>query len=308
MASAMRGFMGSGGGGGNGVATTKSIGLNYRDAWGKKISVYGSYSFTNRATTLMQDINRQNIFDNGVQVNKQQNNNYTNADIHQFSFNMEYKIDKYNYLKFTPTVTFNNSDNDYASEFVFTDKSNVKINEGRTTDLTSSKSPNFGGNLLFNHRFDSKGRILSLNLKANGSQNLGNDIYDNITTYYNIVGGAFDSTLNQFIDQNNINSSYGANVNYIEPLSKKRHLDFNYSYNYQYIDNNRQNFVTDNNTGAIRFVDSLSNIYDNQYITNRFGVNFITNEKKYKYTIGMAVQLMESLHLQEFEKNGLERL
>lgn len=284
MAGAMRSFMGSSGGG-NGIATTKSIGLNYRDAWSPKVSVYGSYSFTNRATSLIQDVNREDVF-----INKQQKNNYTDADIHQINFNLEYKINKYNYLKLTPNVSINNSNNNYVNPFSITNAANAKINEGLTTDVTDSKSPNFGANLLFNHRFDAKGRILSVNLKANGSQNDGNDIYKNLTTYYNLVGGSYDSIFNQLIDQNNANSSYGANLDYIEPLNKKQHLSFNYSYNYQYVDNNRQNFVYDNNTNVPNLVDSLSNIYTNEYITNRFGVNFNTNQKKYKYTIGVAVQ------------------
>src|SRR5690606_426755 len=96
--------------------------------------------------------------------------------------------------------------------------------------------------------------------------------------------------LNQLIDQNNANSSYGGEVSYIEPLNKKQHLNFNYNYNYQYVDNNRQNFEYDKISGQPYFVDSLSNIYTNEYITNRFGVNFNTNQKKYKYTIGLAVQ------------------
>lgn len=290
MGNAMRGFMGSAGGG-NGVTTTKSLGLNYRDAWGEKISVNGSYSFTNRATSLFQDINRQNIFENGVLINKQQNNNYTVGDVHRINFNLEYKINKYNYLKFTPNVSINSSENDYVSRFLFSDANNAKINEGNTTNNSDSKTPNYGGNLLFNHRFDTKGRILSVNLKANASENNGQDLINNLTTYYNMVGGGtYDSVLNQLIDQNNANSSYGGEVSYIEPLNKKQHLNFNYNYNYQYVDNNRQNFEYDKISGQPYFVDSLSNIYTNEYITNRFGVNFNTNQKKYKYTIGLAVQ------------------
>src|SRR5690606_30881826 len=51
--------MGGFGQGGNGVATTKSIGLNYRDSWGPKISTYGSYSFTNRITNTLRDMTQQ---------------------------------------------------------------------------------------------------------------------------------------------------------------------------------------------------------------------------------------------------------
>jgi hypothetical protein len=57
--SMIRSLGGNFGGSGDGVSTTKSIGLNYRDQWGSKISVYGSYSFTNKGTTTLNDITQQ---------------------------------------------------------------------------------------------------------------------------------------------------------------------------------------------------------------------------------------------------------
>ena len=79
-------------------------------------------------------------------------------------------------------------------------------------------------------------------------------------------------------------------ASYIEPLSKSKSLEFNYAYSNQVTGNNRQNLVENPLTGEFIYIDSLSNIYDNTYATNRVGVNFRNNQKKFNYSIGMAVQ------------------
>ncbi|MCP9752056.1 outer membrane beta-barrel protein [Ferruginibacter sp. HRS2-29] len=275
---------------GNGIATTKSIGLNYRDQWGSKISVYGSYSFTNKETSTERDVTQQTLFQGSNILNKQQTNDYTTTDNHRFTFNMEYKIDSFNYLKFTPTVNYTTTNSNYISDF--SNAQNNKLsNNGRTTDRTTSKAPNISGTILFNHRFDKKGRILSLNLSGGSSSSDGEDIYTSLTGFYDTLGVKYkDSVLNQFVTQDNNNHNYGISASYIEPLNKKQSLEFNYSYNKRYTGIDRENFAVDPLNGNKTFVDTASNIYDNDYITNRIGVNFRTTQKKYNYTIGFAVQ------------------
>ena len=94
----------------------------------------------------------------------------------------------------------------------------------------------------------------------------------------------------QNIVQDNQNKNASLSASYIEPLNRKQSLEFNYGYRRQVTGNNRENYLVDPVTGQLTYVDSLSNIFDNTYITNRFGVNFRTNEKKFNYSIGLAVQ------------------
>lgn len=272
---------------GNGIATTKSIGLNYRDVWGKKITVYGSYAFTNKGTVTERDVTRQTLFNNTNILNRESTNDYTETDNHRFTFNMEYKIDSFNYLKFTPTVSYTTTNSNYVSNFS-NSVDTALSNRGRTRDVTRSTSPNISGTLLFNHRFDKKGRILSFNLSGGSSANDGNDNY--VTTYDFVKGLSRDSIFNQYITQDNKNHNYSLSASYIEPLNKKQSLEFNYTYNKRFTGNDRENFYVDPITGYQTFIDSASNIIDNDYVTNRFGVNFRTTEKKYNYTVGFAVQ------------------
>ncbi|MBS1732896.1 MAG: TonB-dependent receptor, partial [Bacteroidetes bacterium] len=144
----------------DGISTTKSIGLNYRNDFGTKVSVYGSYSFSNRGTNTLKDISQQNIGVNNT--NTQYSDDYTVNENHRFSFNVEYKIDSFNYLKFTPSVSYNNSTTDNTTTFSFFGATGTKTNTGTTTQNNRSKSPRYNGDLLYNHRFKKRGRTLSV--------------------------------------------------------------------------------------------------------------------------------------------------
>lgn len=270
----------------DGVGVTRSIGTNYRNDLSSKVSVYGSYSFSEKSTTTLNDINQQ-LLQRGSNV--QHASDYSVTDNHRFSFNVEYKIDSFNYIKFNPGVTYRKVNDNYRSDFTYYDLKNSPINDGFNTDQNNSTSPNFTGNLLFNHRFHKKGRTLSINLTGGKSQTDNDDLIYNSTTYYNYPGLTVNPVvINQDITQQNNNHNYGANVSFNEQLSKKHSLEFNYAYNKRFTGNDKETYNSGGGTKTL--IDSLTNIYDNDYTTNRFGANFRTTTKKYNYSIGMAVQ------------------
>ncbi len=274
----------------DGIATTKSVGLNYRDEWGPKISAYGSYSFSRKGVNTIKDVTQQNIFQFVSNTNIQKSNDYTVNDNHRFSFNMEYKIDSFNYIKFTPSVSYNKAETENISSFLFNGPAGSKTNEGTTSQNSNSVSPNLNGNLLFNHRFKKRGRSMSLNFSAGKSATDSENDYVNLSTIYPPGSASRDTNQYQFITQDNNNHNMGLRASYIEPINKKRSLEFNYAYNKQFTGIDKETFNVDPLSGKKNFVDTLSNIYDNIYITNKFGLNFRTTEKKYNYTLGLAVQ------------------
>ncbi|MBC7536622.1 MAG: outer membrane beta-barrel protein [Ferruginibacter sp.] len=274
----------------DGVGTTRSIGMNYRDEWGKQISAYGSYSYSQKSITTIKTTTQQNADRQFPNTNTHNSNDYTATDNHRFSFNIEYKLDSFNYFKFTPAISYRKTNSDYRDEYVYLNEPGQKINNGSILEKAISKAPNINGNLLFNHRFHKKGRTMSVNLNAGNSSTNGTDDFNNPNTYYLPGNIIVDSNSHQYIPQDNSNRNYGARISYIEPLSKKKSLEFSYAYNYQYTDNSRQTFIVDANSNNKTLSDSLSSIYDNVYITNRYGVNYRATEKKYNYTVGLSVQ------------------
>jgi Outer membrane protein beta-barrel family len=293
----VRSFSGGAGGLGfgnnDGVGVTKTFGVNYRDDWSPKVSVNGSYSFSQKNTTVLNDLfqeypNPKNA--DSTRFNKQTTNDYTVTDNHRFSFTVDYKIDSFNFIKFNPGITFRKlSDSYQANTNYFYEKPTTQtLSVGNNSDFNKSLTPNFTGSLLFNHRFHKKGRTLSLNFNAGKSYTDGNDDILNTTNFYAFGNYFAKDTLEQRVIQQNNNHNYGLSLSFNEQLSKKHGLEFNYAYNKRFIENDKQTFDMAVNPDTL--IPAQTNIYNNIYTTNRFGVNFRTTLKKYNYTIGLAAQ------------------
>lgn len=266
----------------NGLTAAKSVGLNYRDQWGKKVSIYGSYSFADYLTHSNSTSLQQNISAQNPGTNSQFSNNNVENENHRFNFNLEYKPDTVNYIKFSPSFSNNNTQSNQEQHFRNIQRLGNTI--GNSSNLNNAISPNFGANILFNHKFNKKGRNISL------SANLGTSSSDQHQTsnyaYEEILGKA---SPNQLINSNNNNNDFGLNLSYMEPLGKLSFLEVNYAYNKSNTKNNRQTDTLTTNNNYI-YSDLLSNNYNYTFTTNRLGLNYRFMEQKYNYTLGMAVQ------------------
>ena len=270
----------------DGVGVMKSFGANYRDDLSKKVSIYGSYSFSEKNNTILNDVNQQLFQRDSIYANVQRTNDHTITDNHRFSFNVEYKIDSFNYIKVTPGFTYKKVRDNYRSDFTYYDAKGGLQNNGYDTDANGSTAPNLTGNILFNHRFHKKGRTLSMNFTgASSSTDADDEIYNN-TVYYSPV--SVNPIISQDVVQDNKNHNYGMSASYNEQLSKTHSLEFNYAHNKRFTGNDKETYNTSSGTKSI--IDSLSNEYKNDYTTDKFGANFRTTTKKYNYSIGLAVQ------------------
>ncbi|HTN20577.1 MAG TPA: outer membrane beta-barrel protein [Pelobium sp.] len=273
--------------GGDGLTNVNSIGFNYRDNWGEKITAYGSYSFSNRDNTTTSS-NLQEIL---TQDNTFYNNNYNDADAvsngHRFDFNFEYKIDSLNYLKIEPNFRYNNNSGDTFTNFdINTAQTSSK---GTSRELTDYTRPNYGAEILYNHRFGAKARNLSLNAEFNSTSTDQNQNYL-YQSDDNTPSGQIESYQRQLIFGDNKNNNVELRVSYQEPLTETKNLEFNYTYGFARTDNDRRVESTDikGNTPALDL--DQSNQYQFDYITNRFGLNYRVNEKKYNYSLGFSAQ------------------
>jgi hypothetical protein len=279
------------GGGGNssGITATNSIGTNYRDQWGKKVSVYGSYSYSHRNTSQLQNTSSQNNSPIGTFINNQDLNSATIGASHRATFNIEYQIDSFNYLKVTPNISYNENDGNSYTLFDNSKTGIGKTNDGSNRNITDSKSPNYSINALFNHRFHKRGRNFSASMNLGSSNSNSNQDATNLAYYY---VPPYIGPINkfQFIDQENTNHNYGVRFTYSEPIDKYRNLDFQYSHNLNYVRNDKKTYNVDSLTKVRTMNGILSNDYENDFYNNRMGVSLRTTMKKYNYTIGISVQ------------------
>ncbi|MGB4843223.1 MAG: outer membrane beta-barrel protein, partial [Ferruginibacter sp.] len=277
------------GGSNNGISTTNSFGFNYRDQWSKRISVYGSYSYNHKNTSQIQNSSSQNFYENNSFINNQDINNLTKGNSHRFTFNMEYQIDSFNYLKISPSVNFSGSDANNYNIFDYLQTDGTKTSDGSNRNITGSKAPNLAATILFNHKFRKRGRNFSSSITLGTSQDNSDQDVTNLSYQYT-PPGAGPRNIFQYIDQDNNNYNYGVRFTYSEPLNKYQSLDFTYSHNLNYSRNDRKTYNVDSASQAKTLNSFLSNDYENNFYNNRIGVSMRTTKKKYNYTIGLSLQ------------------
>ncbi|MBS1531597.1 MAG: outer membrane beta-barrel protein [Bacteroidetes bacterium] len=284
-----RGNAGRGGGGNgslitnqNGITEAHSLGANFRDQWGKYLSVYGSYSFADNTTST----NNTNLQQNFNPVNPSVQNQ-TSAEVdrntnHRFTWNMEYKPDTVNYLKVTPTFSYAGTNT----------RDNENSNLARTRDTTAynslstghSQSPTYGVIALYNRRL---GHRRNFSINANFSSSTNNQ-YQNPT--YDYIIGTPTAPTYQTINTHSHTNTIGTTLSYIEPLGKTTYLELNYSFSHAMTDNNKSTDTAELNNPLIPLVfdDSLSTNYNYTFTTHRIGVNFRDVKKSYNFTLGVA--------------------
>ena len=278
----------------NGITSTNSASMNYRNEWSKKLSADAGFNFNNRKNTTLTKTYTQNFLSNYTRLENSVSNNKSDNYNNDFSGNLTYKPDTLNYLKISPRFYINSSESDNQGV--------IDINQPSLTTLrnnlsgTNSSSINLGNNIYYNHRFHKKGRNMSLSSNLNYSNG---ENYREVLNNYLIKQAGIDSTRiqNQLIANTNNNFSTWASATYMEPLWKKSFIEFNYSYSHSSTTADRStNDITNGNT---IFNKDLSNNYEYQFTTNRVGLGYRYIAEKYNYTLGFNAQpaLLEGQNL-----------
>lgn len=315
---------GSGQVGNNAITQSWAAGLNYRDGWGKKIDVVGSYNASNTNTLTSQTSRRDNILptttagsttrtDSAFVTNRANNSDNTNTN-HRANLRLDYRLDSMTTIRLIPSVSWLNSSYQNNSQSATFGASGDTTNTSRTN--YNSTGSGFTGNntALIMRKFRKRGRTISLNWNTaiSDQDNVGFNMSVNrfnrpntptsstavstsaVSTSVNsgtANGGLFATTIDQLSQQQTRSMTNSINLSYTEPLSMRQTLEFHY-----FLSNNRNTSnrtVFDRNTETQqydRLNQTLTNNFDNTFMTNRGGLTWQTNRLKYTYAIGLDAQ------------------
>lgn len=276
----------------NGISRTHSIGTNFRSDFGKRNSFYGSYTYSNRNTLQDQFTSQQSLIANPpfTNVTNQVTNNTLGT--HRAFLNLELWIDSFNYLKITPNISVQETNNLLNNNFDIFRSATLKAQDGANRDTTTTLRPSFRTGVLYTLRFRKKrGRSFSLNTDLGYNETDLEQLRANNTQFFQPDGNP-GFLLNQLqrINQDNRNNSVNMRAVFTEPILKDRFLDVSYNYNYNYAFSDRSTDQKNLQTSQFSRVDSLSNAFENNFNFNRFGASIRTVKKKYNYTIGILMQ------------------
>ncbi len=289
----------------SGINTTNSLGINYSDSWGKKMTIRGSYFLNQSSNRNEQSLLREYYQKTGdsTQTYREQTSNYSTNLNHRLNFRLDYTINRNNSLLITPRLSFqtNQSSSLTTSE---TRLGNSLLNRSDNSFSSTNQGLSFSNSILFRHRFEKRGRTMSLNVGTSVNDRNGMSTLASINDFVGV-----DTTTRQAINQrtNTLSNSYqlSANLNYTEPLGKGM-LQLSYSAGINHSNSDRLTYKLNPASDRYDLLDSLlSNRFDNDYLTQRAGVGYNINSKKVRLSASVDLQRADLQSDQLFPRIGM---
>ncbi len=274
-----------------GIAKTIAGGINFNDTWKKKTELNGSYFYNNIDLNNEKNTTRQNLSPVNPFAYNEKNNSNKKSESNRIILSIDSKIDSFNSIKFTPQLTSQHNQYKSNSNYESLLPGDKLLNKGFNNSTTDATGFNYTGNLLYRHKFKKKGRTLSSNISSGYNDSHSDGTLQSINNFY--LNGILDGkdTLDQMNTLQSLTYSYGINLSYTEPLSKRALLEINSFYNKSNGELNKKTYDLDNQTGKPdRMNDALTNNFKSEYNVGGSGLNLRSQKKKVTVGFGAAVQ------------------
>ena len=273
-----------------GIPKNWNGGLHYNNKFhNDKQSLNTGYKFSKVNSPSGQTTYTKNFIGDSSYSTNTINNGFSSKFKQSFNGSFETALDSSNSLKFTFKGTGANTKNtnDYNSESLT--NSNEFINKSYRHTSSTQDNLGFNGTALWKHKFKKISRTLSVNASINLNQSKSNSFLYTLNNYFKTGIPPSNDTTDQNNIKDNNTQSYSATVVYTEPLSKTMFMSLNYTANIANNDNDRLSFKKDVGGNYTVKIDSLSNLYKYNQLTNKPGINFRLNKKKINAGIGTSV-------------------
>lgn len=254
----------------NGISNTTAVGLNYSDEIGKKLKISGSYFFNQADNTSDQLLSQLYILDqDSGQVYREDSDTESTNINHRFNARIDYKFNDRTSLLIRPRFTFqlnDGSENTLGS----TSLEDNLLNQSFTDFSSDLKALDVNSFILFRHRFEKRGRTLSVMARTGYKSSEGdNNLFSGLNYFSEPV--SLD-TVDQVSSLNSNNWNISANVTYTEPIGRIGMFQFRYAYSPQWNDSETLTNNYSESTNSYSRLDSLlSNTFTNTYTAHEAG-------------------------------------
>ena len=291
-------------GGDNGINTSQTFGLNFNVGKEEIFRVGGNVMYSHTDNNVRQLKNRQYLFADSTSYEESGSASRDRGHNIRADFRVQWNPDSFNTLEFRPRVSLNFNDSKrvdstltLAGDALFT-----PVNRSFNTSNSDGKSFEFGGELVYNHKFKSRpGRSYSVQLRYNLS-NVREDENSYSLNRFFLMNDSLD-LYDQYADNHTWSNMTQMRASWTEPLgdSKKgRFLTFAYRAQYRW--NNADKMVYDHpvifpdgvlgapeiDYGQLIFNDSLSNRFRNDYFSQDIRLGLKQVKKDYTIEAGVS--------------------
>ncbi|WP_240737287.1 outer membrane beta-barrel protein [Hymenobacter metallicola] len=279
----------------NNLLESGAVGLNYRDAWGKRAEVATSYLGSRTRVLTEQQRHRKTATttpDLGSEgappfiTDQQLNARETNLS-QRLNLRLDYKLDSLTTVRLTPFVAWQRPGQIQTSTQQATRAGQV-LNQGQLRYTSERPVLNGANNLLLMRKFAKDGRTLSANLNTVLSDQDEHTTNQALNTFFTDAGPTRTTRLDQQIGESSGSQTNVLHLSYTEPLSLSRRLEAHY--NLTDIGHQADRAVYDYSEATGRYdarSPQLSNRFDSRFQTHRTGLTWQTRRLRYTYALGL---------------------
>lgn len=285
----------------NGIPTTLKAGVYFSDKIGKKkqAKFNANYSYYNTQLEQNTASRSQYFLSDTTYYTDDSTRNYSNSQSHRFNIKFTTPLDSLTTLVVKPSFRYDieTTENTELSDFLGAD--GMPSLRTSVDNNNNSKGLSLSGLAKINREFKKPNRELEVkyNVSISDNETTGNL---KSTTNYIVLGS--DSIIDQKQDNNNSNNSHFGTLTYIEPLSKKLRLEFQYLYEYGFSDQDKETFDDLNGVYSVMRQD-LSNVFDNTKQQHRGGLRLLYTGKKHSVSGGARVRNIDLLNVNQISNN-----
>lgn len=212
----------------SGINTTRSIGINYVDRWGDAWRVSGSY-FLNSISNINERELEREFLDPSLDSDfyYETSNSASEAWNHRFQARIEVEIDELRSLVLRPRLSFNTDDSFQNLDAFTTGSSPVDLLN--TTNYLYDRersSYDLNNSLLYRRRFDTQGRTFSMNVTTRANSSASDQLHTGESIFY--LPAERLAAEHQLTDLLSEDRSFGAFLQYTEPLGERTQIMFSY--------------------------------------------------------------------------------
>ena len=306
----MRGGRGMGRGMGgwgrnNGISNTWMGGLNGAfTLLDGDMDLAGNYLYNGSDKFVEEESSKITYLDDGSRLlYDQKGTNNTFSQGHRFGVRLEHKFSENTSILFEPQFNIGSgSFNEFSDFQTYTERDGQRdsTNRGYNSNLGDSDNWSTSGFLLFRQRLGKPGRTISANIRYSFSDNNLDGFNQSLTSVKDSAGLWGNEIVNQRFDQNSRSVSLHGRVVYTEPITEYIFFEANYQYGWSRNTSYKNTFNSGTDsldaTGLLIFNpagesidDRYSNSILNRSITQRAGVNFSYQKKKFRAQLGASV-------------------
>jgi hypothetical protein len=228
--------------------------------------------------------------------NRQNKNLHSRKISNNANANYEFKIDSLSFVRIKFDINQSNTENDNIFNSTNSNGLDSVVNSNERISRGTGLNQSLNSSVMYNKKFAKKGRSTNITLSQNYSNVESDNFINSITRYFNGDGSVkLKDSLDQKKTSYTTNQGYSLKTSYTEPLIKNWFAIGDYELIGINTKSGRSTLEKSNNAEYNTLIDTLSNQFKYDLVTNKGGLALKYGGKKLSVTLGAKVSFTNML-------------